>query len=184
MLFNKRFLQLVAGGLLLLFPASLFAAAAQISGTADRGAIDTLTVEDGASFGKVAGNVDMIIFQTDSLASAAATRNKIVFVGSAQLDCRFFRIQSLGVDRFQINVIGGTITSVKLNGTEIPTVGGITSKAGQLFRRDDANQNAPLSACGPVPSASFYGLVALVLALAGFVIWLFRRRMAPKRDLA
>ncbi len=184
-MFNRGFLQLVAVGLLLLFPASLFAAAAQISGTAGRRAIDTLTVEDGASFGKVAGNVDMIIFETDSLASAAVTRNRVVFEGQQQLDCKLFRIQELGTDRFQINATGGlTIVSIKLNGAEIPGGIGDSSNAGQVFRRDDANQNPNLLACGAVPSLSFYGLVVVAFILAATAIRLFRRREISKGNLA
>lgn len=177
MLFNKRSLKWVAAGLFLLFPVSLFAAAFQVGGTAQRGAIDTLTVEDGAGgAGKVAANVDMIVFNTDSLATAAATRDRIVFLGSAQLDCRFFRIQSLGSNRFQINSTGGRIiASVKLNGSEITAFGDSTN-AKQVILRDDANQNPNLPACGTVPSFSLYGLIALALLLAGTAVWVFRKR--------
>ncbi|HXF49323.1 MAG TPA: IPTL-CTERM sorting domain-containing protein [Verrucomicrobiae bacterium] len=174
MVFRKRFLTWTAGGLLFLFPAGLLGAAFQIGGTAGRKAIDTLTVEDGTVFGKVAGNVDMIIFETDSLASANATRNRIVFEGLNQLDCKFFRIQALETDRVQINATGNRIlVSLKLNGLELTSD---SSKAGQTFTRNDANQNPSLPACGSASSLSFYGLVVLALLLAGTAVWMFRRR--------
>lgn len=174
MLFRKRFLTWTAGGVLLLFPASLFGAAFQIGGTAGRKAIDTLTVEDGTVFGKVAGNVDSLFFETDSLASANATRNRIVFEGLNQLDCKFFRIQALETDRVQINATGGRIlVSLKLNGLELTSD---TSKAGQSFSRNDANQNPNLPACAASPSLTFYGLIVLALLLAGMAVWMFRRR--------
>ncbi|MCI0406641.1 MAG: IPTL-CTERM sorting domain-containing protein [candidate division Zixibacteria bacterium] len=176
MLFNKRLLQLVTAGLLFLFPATVLGAALQVVGTASRGAIDTLTVEDGTTFGKVAANVDVIIFNTDSLATAPATRDRIVLLGNSQLDCRFFRIQPLDADRFQINATGGrVIASLKLNGSEITAFGDSTN-AGQLIQRNDANQNPSLPACSQVPAVSFYGLIALALALGGFVVWMFRKR--------
>lgn len=176
---NKRFLQWVAACLLLLFPALLFGAAFQVSGTAGRDAIDTLTVEDGAGgAGKIAAHVDMIIFDTDSLASAAATRDRIVLLGNGQLDCRYFRIQNLGPDRFQVNATNGNIiASVKLNGAEITAFGDSTN-AGQLIQRNDANQNPNLPACTQTPSVSFYGLIVLALLLAGVAHWLSRKRIA------
>jgi hypothetical protein len=90
------------------------------------------------------------------------------------LDCRFFRIQPLNADRFQINATGGrVVASLKLNGLELTSD---TSKAGQTFTRNDANQNPNLPACGNVPSLSFYGLVVLALLLAGLSVWMFRRK--------
>lgn len=182
MLFNKRFLQVVAVGLLFLFPATLFAALVKVTGTASRDAIDTLTVEDNGLLGNAAVNVGQIIFQTDSLASATATRNKIVGEGGNQLNCNLFRISPVSTDQIHINATGGRIiTTVRLNGVVLPNGGsGDSSKADQFFSRDDAGQPAPLPACGSVgsvPSLSFYGLIALTLALAGFVIWVLRRRM-------
>jgi hypothetical protein len=181
MLFNKRLLQLVAAGLLLLFPAALFAAAFRLRDTGTD-AIDTLTVESGSAGGLASAgrNVGRIIFQTDNGDSPTATRNKIVAAAEVdmQLDCALFRVQPLGVDRFQIDATGGsTILSVKLRGIEIP-VGpdSVVSNGGQTFRRDDAGQNAPLPPCEKPASLSFYGLIALALILAGLAVWMFRKR--------
>jgi|GEM_PF-4678626 len=175
---NKRVLQWAAACLLLLFPASLFGAAFQVVGTGGGGAIDTLTVEDGggAALANAAGNVDVIIFNSDPSAGAAATRDRIVLLGISQLDCRFFRIHRLGPDRFQINATGGRfIASVKLNGSEITTLGD-TTNAGQVIKRNDANQNPDLPACGRASSLSFYSLLVLALLLAATSGWMFRRR--------
>ena len=182
MLINKRFLQLVAAGLLLLIPAGLFAALLKVGGTAQQGAIDTLTVEDNAAFGKAAANMGRIIFNSNPLASAEATRNRVVAEGVLQLDCKLFRIRRVNVDQFQINATGGrTIPIVRLNGVVLTNGGAAdSSKAGQAFSRNDAGEPPPLPPCGPVPSLSFYGLVVLALALAGIVVWMVRRRMTPK----
>jgi hypothetical protein len=181
MFFKKRFLQGVAAGLLLLFPVSLFSAAFRIGGTG-AGAIDTLTVESGDSFGLAASgrNVGRIIFQTAPGDSATATRDKIVFAAEAdmQLDCVLFRVQPLGTDRFQIDATGGSaILSVKLRGIEIPFApDSVVSNGGQTFRRDDTGQNQPLPPCDKAASLSLYGLIALALLLAGLAIWMFRKR--------
>jgi hypothetical protein len=178
MIFKRRFLQWVTAGLLLVFPASLFAAAVRVGGSAQRGAIDTLTVGDnGFLRSVVAASIDTVIFETDSLASATATRDRIVQAGEFQLNCKFFRIQKLGADRFQINGTDGRIiTSIQLNGIEIPSGFPDSSKAGQTFQRDDSGQNPPLMRCRKVPSVSFYGLIALALLLAGTAVWMFRKR--------
>jgi hypothetical protein len=159
-----------------LFPATLLGAAFQVSGNSSKGAIDTLTMTTN-TFNSTSepAAVFQVLLHLDSLAPATASRNRMVFDCRQQLSCEIWSVQGLDTTRVQIDAIGQTITSIKINSQEV-TPGGVIGLSDVTYRRNDLGQTQPLPSCGKAPSVSFLGLIALALLLAGFSVRLLRRK--------
>ncbi len=191
---RKSFRQLITGGFILfLVPTSALAAivAVRVSGTVAVSAIDTLTVEDDASFLLALSNTGTIrITGLSSGNDSTTVRNRIVALGANDLNCNIFRIQRLdspGKVRFQINTANPTalITSIKLNSQAI-TGAGVFGLSGIKYTLDNS---APLGfSIGPCTISSGGGkavpitvstliILPILLAIAA-IYWLRKRQLA------
>lgn len=141
-----------------------------ISETAQRNAIDTLTLSGGALSNSTMAPAasEMIIFNTSNGESPGVVRNRIVSLGAGQSN---FTVSPVigNPDEFEVNNIppGGALL-IELNGDEVNSnsEGSAYSKAGQYFRLSDSQ----------IPTLSEWGLIIFATLLLASLVWFIRRR--------